>query len=56
MVEEAQYKSLTEIRVLIRDWYIERETSFGFDNDEQKNHILKSIDINFTRANEAKLK
>lgn len=51
-----QNKSLTEIRILIRDWHIERETQFGFNNVEEKNHILKLIDLSFQQANATKPK
>ncbi|MDP6543069.1 MAG: tetratricopeptide repeat protein [Phycisphaerae bacterium] len=46
--EKNRHKSPEEIRQMIRDWYVEREVSFGFKDAKQKEHILRRIEQDFS--------
>ena len=48
--EKNRDKSLDEIREMIRDWYIERETTCGFQDEKQKESILGLIQRKFSRS------
>jgi hypothetical protein len=47
--EKNRDKSVEQIREMIRDWQIERETAFGFENEQQKKEILKNLEDGYAR-------
>lgn len=47
--EKHRHKSMPEIRELVKAWHIQRETSFGFIDDEQKKMVLTGIEERFSR-------
>ena len=52
--KQNQKKSDDEIRIMIRDWYITRETKLGFKDDKQKQEILGKIKRRFAKPNKWK--
>ncbi|MGD9126721.1 MAG: hypothetical protein PVH19_05015 [Planctomycetia bacterium] len=49
--KESKHKSVEEIQKMIRDWNVERETSFGFKDKKQKKSILDDIEQRYANRN-----
>ena len=47
--ERNRHRTDAEIREMIRQWYIARETAFGFENEDERKRILGAIDESFRR-------
>lgn len=50
--EQNRHKTTDEIREMIRNWYLNRETAFGFKDEKQKKSILDAINRGFSQRTE----
>lgn len=46
--ERNRHRTDAEIREMVRQWHIARETAFGFENEEERKRILGAIDEAFS--------